>query len=51
MSSTATPIAFVGSTLHEYRHLCAFFNTPAGSATWRRRGRCAGGPRPGRYRG
>jgi hypothetical protein len=27
MSATASPIPFLGSTLGEYRHVCAFFNS------------------------
>ena len=28
MSSTAAPVAFAGSTLRGYRHVCAFFSSP-----------------------
>jgi hypothetical protein len=28
MSSTAAPVAFAGSALRGYRHVCAFFNSP-----------------------
>ena len=28
MKTAVAPILFAGSTLHEYRHVCAFFNTP-----------------------